>query len=190
MYNRCISIKTGEEFLCIKRTELVFAYIDEVEALVYTIYDKNELFIEKLFKHEFYEKYKISSAIDNFKVFKDYDGSLLPIDFKELPFIPKRLFVVSDVPKGYVRGNHAHYETKQLLICLKGEILVHIDNGKYQEEHIIKENEYVLVNNLVWDFQKFLTGNDSLLVICSTEYDKNDYIEDVKKFKTIANGKL
>jgi dTDP-4-dehydrorhamnose 3,5-epimerase-like enzyme len=122
--------------------------------------------------------------------FTDYDGSLLPLEFKDLPFFPKRIFTVSNVPKGYIRGNHAHYETKQLLLCLKGEILVHMDYGNYQKEYTIKENESILVDNLVWDFQKFLTGEDILLVMCSTEYDKNDYIDDSKKFKTLVkNGK-
>ena len=35
---------------------------------------------------------------------------------------------------------------------------------------------------MIWDSQIFLTGNDVLLSICSTEYNKKDYIEDFDLF--------
>jgi len=59
----------------------------------------------------------------------DRGGSLIPFEFKDLPFIPKRIFTVVGVPKDSIRGDHAHYETQQILICIKGEILVSLDYG-------------------------------------------------------------
>ena len=58
--------------------------------------------------------------IQKIKSFTDERGNLLPIEFSQLDFDPKRIFVVNDVPVGDVRGNHAHYKTKQYLICTKG----------------------------------------------------------------------
>lgn len=63
-------------------------------------------------------------SIDEFKSFIDYDGRLVPIEFSRIPFVPQRLFCVTDVPKDYVRGKHSHRKGKQYLFCLKGRIQV------------------------------------------------------------------
>ena len=118
----------------------------------------------------------------DWQAFKDPDGTLVPIEFNRIPFVPKRIFYVCDIPKDEERGNHAHYETKQLLICVQGEIIVKMHNGRYLESIKLKPNQSVLVDKMIWDSQIFLTGNDVLLSICSTEYNKNDYIEDFDLF--------
>jgi hypothetical protein len=112
----------------------------------------------------------------------DPDGSLFPIEFSELPFLPKRVFYVTGVPAGEERGKHAHYTTKQILICVQGSILAKIDTGAQKTEVLLKSGQYTIVNELEWDSQVFLTGDDILLVICSTSYDKSDYIEDYGQF--------
>ena len=118
----------------------------------------------------------------DWQAFKDPDGTLVPIEFNRIPFVPKRIFYVCDIPKDEERGNHAHYETKQLLICVQGEIIVKMHNGRYLESIKLTPNQSVLVDKMIWDSQIFLTGNDVLLSICSTEYNKKDYIEDFDLF--------
>lgn len=122
------------------------------------------------------------------KKIEDPDGSLIPIEFKDLPFIPKRIFIVSNVPKNAERGQHAHFKTQQILICLKGEILVKLYNGKHLNEIHLMEKQGVFVDKMIWDSQVFLTGDDILLSICSTNYDKKDYIESIEEFEGIVNG--
>ena len=87
-----------------------------------------------------------------------------------------------------LRGEHAHYLTKQLLICLSGEILVSTFDGKETNEMTIRSGESVFINNMTWDYQKFLTDDDILLVLCSTNFDENDYIRDYEKFIKIMSG--
>lgn len=117
------------------------------------------------------------------KTFNDERGGLLaPIEFKDLDFEPKRLFYVTNVPIGERRGEHAHYETKQLLICVKGVINVILKNEKVKYFITLLENEYVYIDNMVWDAQDFVTGKDVLLVLCSTNYDLDDYILDFNEF--------
>ena len=118
--------------------------------------------------------------------FIDERGLLYPIEFKHIPFKPKRVFYVTDVPTGIKRGDHAHYETQQLLICVKGKIEVNLFNGNDWVTTILKETECTLVDKLIWDNQIFLEKNSVLLVFCSTEYDKEDYITDIEKFKEIV----
>ena len=67
-----------------------------------------------------------------------------------------------------------------------GEILVGLFDGKKTNEIILKKGESILVNNMIWDYQKFMTGDDVLLVLCSTPFDKADYIDDKEKFTKIV----
>lgn len=129
--------------------------------------------------------------MSNLNIFRDKRGGfLIPFEFKQLPFEPKRIFMVSDVPKDGIRGEHAHFKTQQILICVKGEILVGLDFGFKYEEHIIKQGETIFIDNLVWDFQKFLTGDDIMCVVSSTHYNIDDYILDRDEFyKIIKNNK-
>ena len=113
----------------------------------------------------------------------DDRGCLVAIN--ELPFDAKRVFYVTNVPKGETRGRHAHYRNKQILICLSGEISVKLDSGRFIKHFKLKQNDSVFVNNLTWDEQTYETGNDILLAICSTEYDDYDYIRDYNEFKKI-----
>lgn len=119
------------------------------------------------------------------KPFCDDRGTLLPIEFDSLPFLPVRIFTVTNVPINMVRGNHSHFKTIQYLLCLKGRIEVILHNGHNETKTVIEENQGILVPNLIWDSQKFLSDNATLIVLCSTQYDEKDYIFDFNEFKTI-----
>ena len=118
----------------------------------------------------------------DWQTFEDEDGTLVPIEFSSLPFKPQRAFYITNVPKGKERGLHAHYETQQILTCVKGQILVRLHDGVSLTEYILNPNESVFIDKLTWDSQVFLTGEDILLSICSTPYDNKDYIEDFNMF--------
>lgn len=122
------------------------------------------------------------------KIYTDDRGNLIPLQFNELKFIPKRIFTVSDVPKDSIRGEHAHYETIQYLWCVKGKILVSLDDGKNIKEEILNPGQGIYIDNFVWDYQKFLTGDDVIVVLASTYYDINDYIINKETFYKIVNN--
>lgn len=115
--------------------------------------------------------------------YEDERGILVPIDVTDLPFIPKRFFYVYNVPKDTWRGGHAHYETQQILICICGQILVKLESNDKDEEFILEEGQTCFIDKMIWDSQKFLTENSILLVLCSTKYDKSDYIYNKKIIK-------
>ena len=125
--------------------------------------------------------------VEKLKRFRDVRGDLLPLNFSDLPFTPKRIFIVTRVPKGVKRGDHAHYTTKQLLICLKGVINVELFDGVQSFESTLEEGESIYVPEMMWDSQVFKTGEDILMVLASTDYDPSDYITDREKFKSIIN---
>lgn len=125
----------------------------------------------------------------NLKSFEDSRGGILiPLEFKNIKFIPKRIFTVNDVPKNSVRGEHAHYETEQLLICVQGKILVGLDDGKKCVEYELNPGQSIYIDKMVWDYQQFMSGNDFMVVLASTEYDPADYINDKEEFYRITNG--
>lgn len=126
---------------------------------------------------------------ESLKGFTDERGVLHPLSFDELPFTPKRMFLVSQVPAGVKRGDHAHYTTEQYLICLKGEIDVFLYDGDTTTCTTLKPMKGVYVPNLIWDSQVFKTGDDVLLVFASTDYNREDYIESTSKFEALKKIK-
>src|SRR5204863_9871329 len=51
-------------------------------------------------------------------VFEDLRGSLAVGEFpRQVPFVPKRYFVVFEAPGKDVRGEHAHRQCHQFLVC-------------------------------------------------------------------------
>lgn len=127
--------------------------------------------------------------IKQWPAFIDNLGCLMPVEFKDLPFVPIRAFTVKNVPAGYERGGHAHRETRQYLFCIKGLILVILHDGKEHHEFKLVSGQGVLVEKLTWDSQKFMTGDDVLWVFCSTEFSSQDYIRNFDEFKKLVNEK-
>jgi dTDP-4-dehydrorhamnose 3,5-epimerase-like enzyme len=119
----------------------------------------------------------------------DADGILIPIEFDSLPFIPKRIFIVKNVPICEERGNHAHYETQQILVCLKGKIEVKLYDGQSVSNYVLNEGESIFIDKMIWDSQIFHTGDDVLLSICSTEYNPMDYINNLDEFNDLFKDK-
>ena len=110
------------------------------------------------------------------------------IDFAQIPFQPKRAFLVFDTPENQIRGEHAHIMCKQFLVCVKGEIRVTLEYSfKNTETHLLKEGEGCFIDTLVWGKQEFITDDSILLVFASLEYQESDYIRDYEAFKKIVN---
>jgi UDP-2-acetamido-3-amino-2,3-dideoxy-glucuronate N-acetyltransferase len=101
-----------------------------------------------------------------------------------LPFVPRRYFVVSDVPNARVRGEHAHRRLKQYLVCLRGQCSVIVDDGARREEIVLDTPEVGLyVPPLVWAVQYKYSPDAVVLVLASAEYDAGDYIRDYEDFR-------
>lgn len=131
---------------------------------------------------------QLKSGMEKLKIFSDDRGDLLPIEFSNVSFIPKRIFTIYNVPKNTIRGEHSHYETTQLLICQSGKIEVYLHDGTFKYKKILYKGDQILIDKLIWGSQKFLTKNSNLLVLCSTNYDINDYILNFDDFLKIKNN--
>jgi UDP-2-acetamido-3-amino-2,3-dideoxy-glucuronate N-acetyltransferase len=100
-----------------------------------------------------------------------------------LPFEPKRFFAIYDVPGREVRGEHAHRELQQFLICLKGSCVVVLDDGRERDEVVLATPEIGLyIPPMVWGIQYLYSPDALMLVLASDVYRASDYIRDYDEF--------
>lgn len=128
-------------------------------------------------------------TLHEFPLISDLRGNLTVGEFeKEIPFTPKRYFAVFDVPSKEVRGEHAHRECHQFLVCIKGSCHVVADDGKQRQEFILdKPNKGIYLPPLVWGVQYKYSTDAVLMVFASDHYDSNDYIRNYSDFLKIVN---
>jgi dTDP-4-dehydrorhamnose 3,5-epimerase-like enzyme len=112
--------------------------------------------------------------------FDDIRGCLVPLDFEQLPFSPARLFTVSGVRVGAVRGCHALVDQQQLLVCLVGSVEVEVrrrsENGLITLD---RPDVGLLIDSGVWSSQRFTAEGSILLGVASGKYDPDGYQTEV-----------
>lgn len=115
---------------------------------------------------------------------QDLRGNLSFAEFeKDLPFVAKRCFWVFDVPSKDVRGEHAHKQCHQFLICVSGHVTVMLDDGDRRAEVILDSPALGLhIQPGVWGVQYKYSANAVLVVLASHVYDAEDYIRDYSDF--------
>jgi len=117
-------------------------------------------------------------------VFTDLRGSISvgEVD-SNLPFAPRRYFTVFDVPGKEVRGEHAHKQCHQFLVCLKGHVSVLVDNGREREEMLLNTPAIgIYVPPMIWAVEYKYSEDAVLLVLASHKYDSDDYIRSYDDF--------
>jgi UDP-2-acetamido-3-amino-2,3-dideoxy-glucuronate N-acetyltransferase len=117
-------------------------------------------------------------------VVNDLRGSLSFAEYAAgLPFIPKRYFLVYNVPSKEIRGEHAHIKCHQYLICIKGSCLVVVDDGVRRAEVLLDQPNLGLhIPSMVWAIQYKYSEDAVLLVFASDPYEAEDYIRDYDVF--------
>lgn len=117
-------------------------------------------------------------------VIRDMRGNLTAREVGQgLPFVPRRYFIVHDVPTKEVRGEHAHRALHQVLVCIRGSVTVLVDDGVHRQETVLDSPELALhVPPMVWCVQYKYTADAALLVLASDAYDPDDYIRDYEQF--------
>lgn len=116
----------------------------------------------------------------------DLRGALSVGEFGDnFPFVPKRYFIVFDVPSQELRGEHAHVECHQFLICIHGSCRALIDNGVARREVLLNGPDIGLyMPPLLWGTQHRYTSGAVVLVLASHHYDPTDYIRSYEEFRS------
>jgi acetyltransferase-like isoleucine patch superfamily enzyme len=128
-------------------------------------------------------------AVFELPLITDLRGSLTVGELgKELPFQPKRFFVVFDVPGRKVRGEHAHWSLHQFLVCLRGDCSLLVDDGQTREEIRLDSPRIgVHLAPLVWAVQFKFSPDAMLMVLASEAYDPASYIRDYDDYFAIVS---
>ena len=125
-------------------------------------------------------------------------GSLVQFqqDDKEqnaLPFSIGKVLVMSDIRTDDVRGNHANYETEEILVALTGGCVVDLDDGKGLSESVRLTSQSAIDNQQsalllyphVWRVMRDFEPGTTLMVIANIKYDEADYIRNRAEFELI-----
>lgn len=105
----------------------------------------------------------------------------------QLPFVPRRYFLLFDVPEGAIRGAHAHYELHQFVVCVHGSCRIIVDDGTHQDElRLTSPERGVYVPPLLWTTVVPDSHETTVLVLASAEFDPDDYIRDYDAFLEAA----
>tara|TARA_R100001015_G_C4502673_1_gene76728 strand:+ start:38 stop:469 length:432 start_codon:yes stop_codon:yes gene_type:complete len=123
----------------------------------------------------------------NTRTMVEPDGNLVPIESNyDIPFKLKRIFYVYGVKNQDDRGKHAHYKTKQVLICVHGKVEVLVNDGKEKQKYLLESPQQALyIPEMIWDEQNYLSKDTVLLVLSNKKYDPKDYIHDFQEFQKI-----
>ena len=104
-------------------------------------------------------------------------------DGRHIRFPMKRFFSASGVSPTTFRGDHAHRELNQLLVCLSGSIDVTCDDGDNKKVFRLDNPALALhVPSGIWSKQVYQDERSVLLVVCDALYDEDDYLRDYDQF--------
>ena len=102
---------------------------------------------------------------------------------RQVPFPPRRYFVISRVPDENIRGEHAHRALHQFLVCLAGSVVAEVDDGRNRRAILLDTPRVGLhMAPMVWGAQHHYSRDAVLLVLASHEYDAADYVREYESF--------
>lgn len=148
-------------------------------------------------RNEALERRETVSVVEGVKiyqlpVFNDIRGELSVGEFmKDVPFTPKRYFMVYNVPSKETRGEHAHRRCHQFLICVNGSCAVMVDDGTHRQEFMLDHPSIGLyMPPMIWGTQYKYSPDAMLFVFASDPYDPDDYIRDYAHYLTLKGVQL
>ncbi len=129
-----------------------------------------------------------NAALHRLKLVQDMRGDLSVGEFpRDIPFEPKRYFLVFNVPSEKTRGEHAHRQCHQFLICIKGSCAVVVDDGETRCEVQLESPDIgIHLPPMTWGIQYKYSSDAVLLVFTSDYYDADDYIRNYAEFVDAA----
>lgn len=104
---------------------------------------------------------------------------------QQLPFVPRRVFMVYGVRDSSVRGEHAHKTLHEVLICIAGSCRIVLDDGRGVRQEIVLDSPSVALHvpPRTWRAHYGYSPDAVLVVLASDTYDAADYIRDLSEFR-------
>ena len=122
--------------------------------------------------------------IIDFEIKGDNRGNLISLEEnKNIPFDIKRVYYIFNTKKNIRRGFHAHKNLKQVLIAVKGNCKILLDDGKTKENILLDSpGKGLVIKEKIWREMYDFSSDCILLVLASDFYNQKDYIRDYKEF--------
>lgn len=124
-----------------------------------------------------------------FPRFADASGSLtvFPDEGERALGMPiKRVFAVTGVPSGAVRGNHAHRWCTQTVVCLTGSVSIDLDDAQRKVSMVLDDpGTGVCIPPGIWNKLTFAGPGTVIIVFCDQAYDETDYLRDRAEFEAL-----
>jgi len=97
--------------------------------------------------------------------FPDDRGNINIAEFdKDFNFDVKRIYYLTGMSEETKRGEHAHLELNQFMLCLAGSFDIELDNGfKKQKIKMTNNSKALIVRDLVWREMTNFTPNAVML---------------------------
>ena len=118
------------------------------------------------------------------KTIGDERGSLISLESNHnIPFDIKRVYYIFNTQSEVKRGNHAHSELQQILICVSGSCKIKLDTGKNVDLiSLSRPNQGLLIGKLIWREMFDFSKDCVLMVLADNYYNEQEYIRDYQEF--------
>ena len=104
-----------------------------------------------------------------------------------IPFEIKKVLVVQGMKSKDVRGKHAHRETQEVVVAVRGGCDIDIDDGTHIQSVPLRGMSHALfLPPRVWRTLKNFDDGTILLLIADREYDEKEYVREYGEFKKIV----
>ena len=123
---------------------------------------------------------------------KDPRGNLSVIESGiDVPFKVMRNYWIYDVPSGMWRDGHAFKTQQEFIVALSGSFDVVINDGEQEiKYHLSRPQIGLYIPCMTWRHLDNFSTNSVALVLSSTLYDPDEYIETFEDFKNLKNGTI
>lgn len=122
--------------------------------------------------------------------YRDDRGALVAAEVEgAVPFPVRRMFVITAVPAGAVRAQHANRSCHEALVAASGAVTVTVDDGAQVARHRLDTpSQLLVVPSGTWVTCAEFTPDAALVVLASSAYDPADQITDYAQFRSGRAG--
>ncbi|GAA4833916.1 FdtA/QdtA family cupin domain-containing protein [Algivirga pacifica] len=105
---------------------------------------------------------------------------------QQIPFNIQRVFWTYGTPEHVVRGQHAHYETEEVVIAVAGTIEVRTESPEGVKEHFVLKTPGVglYLPPHYWRSLHYHYGSVQVVLV-STLYKEEDYIRSYDNYEKV-----
>ena len=99
-----------------------------------------------------------------------------------------RIYYLYDVDTSAIRGSHAHYDLKQLIVAASGSFVIELFDGLTKRQITLdSKKKGLLIVPGIWRELSSFSNKAVCLVLASHDYLEKDYIRDLEEFKQYRN---